>query len=285
MNRSTEISRLDSGYSTREVARLLATTPRRVRSFVAAGVLAPRGSARRGYRFGFQDLVLLRTARELEGRSVPARRIRRALASLRRQIAPQGSLSAVKVTAEGGRVVARCRGEAWQPESGQRLLPFEPLPAKTTAVRGTVLSHPGAARPERSARQWFDQGRDLEARDGVAAINAYREALSRDPRLAEAHLNLGRLLHEQRDLEAAERHYREATRLRPADATAAFNLGVALQDLGRPRAAIEAYQLALAADPAYADAYFNLAGLYDELGQRAVAIQNLKTYKALTEGG
>ena len=89
---------------------------------------------------------------------------------------------------------------------------------------------------------------------------AYRRALEIDPGLADAHVNLGRLLHEQGETAEAERHYRQALAARPDDATAAFNLGVALQDLGRLREAADAYEAALAVDRTLADAHYNLAG-------------------------
>jgi tetratricopeptide (TPR) repeat protein len=278
------------GYSTREVARLLDLSPAAVRAFARDGLVAPRRDARGGYRFDFQDLVVLRVARELAAAELPPRRVRRALAALRRQLPAGRSLSAVRIAAESGAVVARAGGEAWEPASGQRVLDFDLVEPAGRA--GPVAHRPAAAverRAERAgapsrAEEWYELACELEAADPAGARDAYRRALALDPGHADAHLNLGRLLHEAGDPAAAEEHYRAAVARRPEDATAAFNLGVALQDLGRPEEAVGAYRRAIAADPACADAYFNLAGLYDELGKRATAIQNLKIYKALTGG-
>jgi len=276
------------GYSTREVARLLELSPGTVRSYARAGLVAPRRDAGGGYRFSFQDLVVLRVARALQAAKLPPRRVRDALASLARQLPAGRSLSAVRIAAEGGEVVVRAGGEAWEPASGQRVLDFE---VAELAGRAAPVAHRAAAAAERraeragapwGAEQWYELACQLEAADPAGAKDAYRRALALDPDHAEAHLNLGRLLHEAGDPAAAEAHYRAAVDLRPEDATAAFNLGVALQDLGRHEEAVGAYRRAVEADPTCADAFFNLAQLYDELGQRAAAIGSLKAYKALT---
>jgi tetratricopeptide (TPR) repeat protein len=285
------------GYSTREVARLLDLSPATVRTYARDGLVTPRRDARGGYRFDFQDLVVLRVARELAATELPPRRVREALASLRRQLPAERSLSAVRIGAEGGEVVVRAGGEAWEPASGQRLLDFDPAdpadPAGPAGRAGPVAHRPAAAPEHRAGRpdpageperaeEWYELACELEAADPPAARAAYRSALALDPAHADAHLDLGRLLHEAGDPAAAEEHYRAAVALRPADATAAFNLGVALQDLGRHEEAVGAYRRAVEADATCADAFFNLAQLYDELGQRAAAIGSLKAYKALT---
>ena len=293
------------GYSTREVARLLDLSPATVRTYARDGLVTPQRDARGGYRFDFQDLVVLRVARELAASELPPRRVRDALASLRRQLPADSSLSAVRIAAEGGEVVVRSGGEAWEPVSGQRVLDFEAdtapaAPAAPAGRAGPVAHRAPAAFAERRAEradrndrsgapgepgraeEWYELACELEALDPPAARDAYRRALALDPDHAEAHLDLGRLLHEAGDPASAEEHYRAAVTLRPDDVTAAFNLGVALQDLGRHEEAVGAYRRAVEADPTCADAFFNLAQLYDELGQRAAAIRSLKAYKALT---
>ena len=44
---------------------------------------------------------------------------------------------------------------------------------------------------------------------GKAALRAYRQAIALDPKLADAHVNLGWLLHEAGNLAQAERAYRD----------------------------------------------------------------------------
>src|ERR1044071_9395047 len=73
-------------YSVREVAAMLGLTPSQVRAFAAKGVVDPERGNRGELRFGFRDLIILRTA--------------------------------------GERVVVRDGGGMWNPESGQSLFDF-----------------------------------------------------------------------------------------------------------------------------------------------------------------
>src|SRR5437762_114310 len=131
-------------------------------------------------------------------------------------------------------------------------------------------------------RQQLPRGRSLEAVDPDEARDAYRRALELEAHHADAHVNLGRLLHEEGLVEEAERHYRLALREDPEHATAAFDLGIALEELGRPKDAIEAYRTALATDARLADAHYNVARLYERVGKTAAALRHLSIYRRLT---
>lgn len=272
------------GYSTAEAARLVGLTPERVRSYVRSGFLAARRGPRGEYRFSFQDLVVLRAARDLVQQKVSPRRVRRALTRLRRRLPRGRSLAELRIAAEGGEVVVRSEGEAWNPESGQLVLDFQvaELARRAQPLAPQVMERAGHP-DELAADDWYALGLELEVTAAEEAVNAYRRCLELDAAHADAHLNLGRLLHEEGRLEEAERHYRTALVQRPRDATAAFNLGVALQDAGRLEEALAAYRRAVDADPGYADAFFNMSGIYEELGKRATAFQNLRMYKKLIE--
>jgi tetratricopeptide (TPR) repeat protein len=271
-------------YTTRDVAKLLGLSEAQVRSQARVGYLAPDRGPRNAYRFSFQDLVLLRTAKALNEARIAPRKIRRALRALMREL-PAGSLSGVRISSEGDRVVVREGTEAWIPESGQLLLDFH---VTELAVKAGPVARRLARRARRSeepltADQWYDLGADLETAAPSDARDAYGRAVALDPRHASARVNLGRLLQDLGLPAEAAEQYRAALAAEPRHPTAAFNLGTALEELGRRAEAIEAYRKALDADGDFADAHFNLARLYEQTGRRAAALRHLNAYKLLSE--
>ncbi|HVH68212.1 MAG TPA: tetratricopeptide repeat protein [Gemmatimonadales bacterium] len=278
------------GYTSRDVARLLGLTVAQVRGFARDGFLSPPPSAKPGrgrraeLRFSFQDLVILRTAKALVAERIPTRRIRRALRKLRQQLPRGRSLAELRIAAEGDRIVVSDGYTAWNPESGQTHLDFavSDLATRAAPIARRTAQAARAAEGDLDAEDWYELGLELEAVEPGEARDAYRRALELDAHHADAHVNLGRLLHEQGLIEEAERHYRLALRENPEHATAAFNLGIALEDLSRPADAIEAYRAALAADARLADAHYNVARLYEQAGKRAAALRHLSIYRRLT---
>jgi tetratricopeptide (TPR) repeat protein len=176
-------------------------------------------------------------------------------------------------------------------DSGQIRLDFDA--AAPAATGATVISFAerraaraegalAAAPSDRSAAEWFELGYELEATSLEQAREAYQRAVAADDGHADAHLNLGRLLHESGDLAGAERHYRRALDAAPDEATAAFNLGVALEDLRRELQAVAAYERAMASDPDFLDAYHNLVRLLEKRGDKAGAVRVLKRLRERT---
>src|SRR5215471_5694088 len=107
-------------FTVREVSAMLGLSPSQIRAYAARGVLKPE----RGERgFGFEDLVILRTAGEL-AEKVPERRVRRVLRDLRERLPDEKSLTGVKLTAEGDRVMVRDGDNVWVAESGQEVFDF-----------------------------------------------------------------------------------------------------------------------------------------------------------------
>jgi tetratricopeptide (TPR) repeat protein len=270
-------------YTTRDVARLLGLSEPQVRSH-ARDYLVPDRGPRNTYRFSFQDLVLLRTAKALGEARIPPRRIRRALRALTRQLPAGRSLSGVRIASEGDRVVVRDGEAAWQPDSGQLLLDFDVVGlAARTAPVARRLARQARRSADTSAEQWYDLGVDVEAAAPDEACDAYTRAIALDPRHVAARVNLGRLLQESGRPAEAVTQYRAALELEPRHATAAFDLGTALEDLGRRADAVAAYRRALDADETFADAHFNLARLYEQSGKRAAALRHLRAYQQLSQ--
>lgn len=274
---------MKQGYTTREVAELLDLPQRQIRALARAGVLEPERSGS-SYRFGFRDLVLLRTARDLRERNVPHARIVRALRRLKQQLPKGRQLSELNVRAEGDEVVAVDAGTAWNPESGQLQIDFA-VADLATRVEPMARRSARSARADAamSAEQWFELGLELEPVAPDEARDAYRRAIALDDTHADTHVNLGRLLHEEGRAADAERHYRLAIELRPAHATGWFNLGVALEDLDRSAEAVRSYVEAVRLDPALADAHYNLGRLYERLGDQTAALRHLHAYRRIVQ--
>jgi len=272
------------GYSARDVAKLLDLSVGQVRAYARAGFLEPARGSRGEYRFSFQDLVLLRTAKGLVAARIPPRQVRRALRTLKRQLPAGRPLSALQITAAGDRIVVRQGDTLWNPESGQIQLNFDvsELAEKVAPHARRAVEQARESEEELDAEDWYSLGVELETAAPNHAREAYRRALELDPTDAASRINLGRLLHEAGHLQAAESHYRIALAHGSSNGTALFNLGVSLEDLGRSREAMQAYRDAIAASPDLADAYYNLARLLEQDGDSEAALRYLKTYRKLT---
>jgi tetratricopeptide (TPR) repeat protein len=173
---------------------------------------------------------------------------------------------------------------AWNPLSGQYHLDFTvaELGQKVAPLAGRARKQANIAAPELDADDWFETGLDLEAYAPAEARHAYERAITLHPGHADAHVNLGRILHDAGDAGAAEAHYREA--LRSGDhSTAAYNLGVALEDQGRAEEAARAYRRAILGDPEMVDAHYNLAKLLETQGDRQGALRHLAICKRIVD--
>jgi tetratricopeptide (TPR) repeat protein len=191
-------------------------------------------------------------------------------------------LSGLSIGAVGDAVVVRDGATQRQVESGQYLLLFEGDPRSGSLSVIEKKAAPKLDPVPDDADDWFDQGLDLEQRDPAAAIKAYQRAIAANPKLLDAHVNLGRLLHEARRFAEAEKAYRRGMEACGGDALLLYNLGVLLDDLGRRPEAIAAYQSALRADPELADCHYNLALLCEKAGQSREAIRHMSQYRRLT---
>ncbi len=245
---------------------------------IGAGFVVPARGPRNAWRFTFQDLILLRTARALVVADVPQRRIMRSLRALRRELPATMPLSGLAISAVGDRVVVREGDSHRQAESGQYLLAFEGNPAQGALnVIEQVATEPAA-----DAQAWFARGVTLERDDPAAAADAYRRSIGEDAARVDAHINLGRLLHDAGRHAEAERAYRHGIAAAGDDALLFYNLAVVLEDLERSDEAVEAYEAALRRDPELADGHYNLSLLYETFGRPRDAIRHMARYRALT---
>jgi len=271
------------GYTARQVEKMLSLDPATLRAIVRTGVVEPTRGPSGERRFSFQDLVLLRTAHGLRQASVSTAKIRRAIGKLRERLGAEASLSGLQIAAFGDELVVRDSRGTWDPDSGQAIFDFEvgEIAARVAPLVNDALRE-RRDQAELSADDWYRWGCEVEPAGPEQALESYRQALEIDPGHAQAHVNLGRLLHVRGDLDGALRHYEQALARDPRDPTAQFNLGVVQQDRGNVPAALEAYRRALAIDAGNADAHYNLAGLYERLGRKTEALRHMLDYRRLS---
>ncbi len=275
-----------SGYTTQDVAKMIGVSSGRLRAYLRAGVLAPERGTRGELRFSFQDLLLLRKAEGLVKQRIPPLRVRRALRKLRDRLPETHPLTGVQLGTDGASVVVHEGSSRWQVESGQVLLSFDPpQPLPDDAPLSMLRSRPATPPDELAApnvEEMYEIGCNIDEADPAQAEASYRQVLMQAPEHADAHINLGRILHERGDLRAAEAHYRRALTIRPGDATALFNLGVALEDQGLNEPALDAYAKAIESDGRNADAHYNAARLYDLAGDYTSALRHLRICRDLS---
>ena len=193
-------------YGVREVERLLRMPRSTIRMLIEAGFVAPARGPRQAWRFSFQDLIVLRTARALTVAKVPAKRIMRSLKALRRRLPGSMPLSGLSIDAVGERVVVKEGAARWQADSGQYLLVFEGDPA---AGELKVIER----KPE-APLTLYERGVALEqAGHKLEAMEAYKAALQEDPRLADCCYSLALLCEELKKPRDAIRYMAQYRRL------------------------------------------------------------------------
>jgi tetratricopeptide (TPR) repeat protein len=261
------------GFTTREAARITGLSVARVRRLAREDGLA----LARESQYSFGDLLLLRQVKRLLDAGVGFRRIRHTYDLLSKR---GYALTRLLLSAERGTIVAANAGRRWDPSSGQLILPYGASRAASRAVLPLRRRKPASR--TLSSDQWYELGVDLEASSITGAIDAYRQAVSQDPKFVEAHINLGRLLHVSGALREARKHYERALRLDPLDPIPAFNLGVVLEDIGAGDEALRHYRLALRRDPDFADAHYNIALVYERRGCPLQALKHARRYHELT---
>lgn len=269
-----------SGYSTKEVAELIGINTDQVRHYVRRNLIQPGRGEHDEFRFSFQDVVLLRTAKGLLDAKVSTRKAYRALVKLKEEMSQRESLSSVRIYANGPNVVVRDEQHVWEVETGQAALDFAFQEIADNVADLSEQHLPGPARgSELNSDEWYNLGLDLEDVEPDNAPNAYKEAIRIDPKNADAHVNLGRLYQLNGNLKHAKRHYELALTARPGHELAYYNLGTVFDELDEIEKASDYYEKA----PAIPDAHYNLARIYELNGDELSALRHMRQYRDLTD--
>lgn len=257
--------------------------PAQVRHYVRRQLVQPARSQRGRYRFSFQDVVLLRTAKELLAARITPRRANRALLKLHDELHSARSLASVKIQAAGRDVVVREDDCLWSAESGQGHLNFDDSGSDQSVDNIAELGSPELIvieEPEQpDTDAWYNMGLDLEELEPERAPDAYRQAIELDPDNADANVNLGRLCQINGDLRTAKRHYERALQTAPEHQLAAYNLGTVFDELDELERAAEYYRAAMDVP----DAHYNLARISELRGDELAARRYMRSYRALLD--
>lgn len=268
-----------SGYATQDVSDLIGLSPSQVRHYAHRGLLRPDRGDRGEYRFSFQDVVLLRTAKGLLDASVPARKAYKVLLKLKGELNALKSLTAVRIFADGANVVVREDNSLWNAETGQGHLDFsiDAGPADVATLGRQVPTDEEIDALD--SDDWYNLGLDLEEVDPDRAPEAYQRAIALDPKNTDAYVNLGRLHQLHGQLKQAKKLYQTALEQMPEHPLALYNLGTLFDELEEYDTAIAYYRQALVVP----DAHFNLARIYELKGDELAALRHLRRYRQLVD--
>jgi tetratricopeptide (TPR) repeat protein len=260
-------------FSTRAAARILAVSPDRIRYWVKRQLVKPAVKRGKRYRFAFNDLLLMRMAKEL----LPNRRhldpFRRCFDGVRRYFDAHRPVTSLNLQNDDGRILVRDREFVFEADSGQLLLPFVfERPA------GKVEDGFGPAR----VRERFDEAKRLAESDPIRALMLYSDLVGREPRNFDLHLRMALLLEREGDLVGAIRHAQAAALLVPANAEVHLRLGLLYRNRNEPELALQSFVRATECDPLAVEAHRNLAELYDRLGRKRDALRHLSTLHRLS---
>jgi tetratricopeptide (TPR) repeat protein len=268
-----------SEYATHDVSELIGLSAAQIRHYAHRGLLSPSRGRRGEYRFTFQDVVLLRTAKGLLDARVPARRAYRVLLKLKSQLDAAKSLSAVRIFADGANVVVRDDHSLWNVETGQGHLDFAAKALADNVAALAERSRESGTIEELDSDDWYNLGLDLEEEDPERAPEAYQRAIALDPGNVDAYVNLGRLFQLCGQIKQARKLYRLALERKPEHALALYNLGTIFDELDELDSAADYYRRAQVVP----DAHFNLARIYELKGDELAAVRHMRRYRQLLD--
>jgi len=270
---------LSQRFTQREVGRILGVQRNRLLYWERLRLIRPH--ARWGERFyTFSDLVALRSIQAITERRVPARRLRRALNSLERDLG-EGTvrLHELRLLEIGGEIAVIPPGasQAFDPLRRQWLLPFQP-------ERASSKLQPMAGQ---SAHDLFEAAlRCEESADLLPnAVDCYRQVIDIAPNWIEAYINMGVAYYQMGELSEAREAFLSAVRLDPESGISRYNLGCVLEEEGNVDSAIDHLRRAAFIMPSHADVHFNLALAYEKKSERHAALEQWQLYLRYAPNG
>jgi tetratricopeptide (TPR) repeat protein len=99
------------------------------------------------------------------------------------------------------------------------------------------------------------------------AVACFRRAIQLNPKLTQAHINLGNTLKQQGKVKEAVACFRRAVELDPKFALAHDNLGTTLKQQGKVDEAVACFRRAIQLDPENSQAHYNLANTLYQQGK------------------
>jgi DNA-binding transcriptional MerR regulator len=262
-------------FSTRAAARILAVSPYRIRYWVKRRLILPAAQSGRNYRFAFNDLIVMRVAKELLTRRRHLEGVQRCFDRARAMLEPGRPVTALKLVNDDGQIVVSGAGLLIEAESGQLQLDF-----RARRAAGKVEDSFGPAR----ARERFEEARRIAERDPLRALTIYSELVGREPGNFEAHMRLAAMLEREGDLRGALRHLLGAATIVPASAEVHMKLGALYRRQDEDQPALRSFLRALECDPTLVEAHRNVAELYGAAGRRRDAQKHLNAIHRLITG-
>ncbi|HEY2961591.1 MAG TPA: trypsin-like peptidase domain-containing protein [Pyrinomonadaceae bacterium] len=116
-----------------------------------------------------------------------------------------------------------------------------------------------------------------------SAVGYFENAVNKNPKRAEAWVQVGYCRVKQGKNQEAIRAYLQALQLKPEDAEIHNKLGDAYYYAGRLREAIESYTTAKQLQPSNAETFYNLAIAYFESGNQTMAAAEARTLQRLDQ--
>jgi tetratricopeptide (TPR) repeat protein len=262
-------------FSTRAAARILAVSPERIRYWVRRNLVQPAESRGRNHRFAFNDLLLMRLAKELLQERRYLETIQRTFERVRTLVDPERPLHSLKLVNDDGRIVVSHGGVMLEAESGQLILDF-----RGERRPGKVEERFGPAR----VRERFEEARRVAEEDPLKALTVYSELVGREPGNFDAHMRLATLLERENDLSGAMRHLLGAATIMPAAGEVHLKLGLLYRKRDENQQALMSFLRCIECDPANVEAHRNAAELYDLAGRKREAQRHLSAIHRLIKG-